>query len=206
MTPGIPKGTKKVRDLSEQVLVLPDVYEPCDDTYLLMDAALNEVRPADSVLEVGTGCGVIAKRVAERARCVIATDTNPRAVENARLNGVEAIMGDLFADLDNRFDLIIFNPPYLPSRSDISRDWQTQAWDGGPSGREVIVQFLSQVGNYLTQKGRVLLVISSITGYEEVTELMHAQFGIVKAIAERKFFFETLYVVLGAEATRSGGQ
>jgi hypothetical protein len=35
---------------------------------------------------------------------------------------------------------------------------------------------------------------------------MHAQFGIVKAIAERKFFFETLYVVLGAEATRSGGQ
>jgi 16S rRNA G1207 methylase RsmC len=69
----------------------------------------------------------------------------------------------------------------------------------------VIVQFLSQVGNYLTQKGRVLLVISSITGYKEVTELMHAQFGIVKAIAERKFFFETLYVVLGAEATRSGG-
>lgn len=206
MTPGIAKGTKKVRDLSEQVLVLPDVYEPCDDTYLLMDAALNEVRPADSVLEVGTGCGVIAKRVAERARCVITTDKNPRAVENARLNGVEAIMGDLFADLDSRFDLIIFNPPYLPSRSDLSRDWQTQAWDGGPSGREVIVQFLSQVGNYLTQKGRVLLVISSITGYEEVTELMHAQFGIVKAIAERKFFFETLYVILGAEATRSGGQ
>lgn len=206
MTPGIAKGIKKVRDLSEQVLVLPDVYEPCDDTYLLMDAALNEVRPADSVLEVGTGCGVIAKRVAERARCVIATDKNPRAVENATLNGVEAIMGDLFADLDSRFDLIIFNPPYLPSRSDLSRDWQTQAWDGGPSGREVIVQFLSQVGNYLTQKGRVLLVISSITGYEEVTELMHAQFGIVKAIAERKFFFETLYVVLGAEATRSGGQ
>jgi release factor glutamine methyltransferase len=205
MTPGIAKGAKKVRDLSEQVLVLPDVYEPCDDTYLLMDAALNEVRPADSVLEVGTGCGVIAKRVAERARCVIATDKNPRAVENARLNGVEAFMGDLFADLDGRFDLIIFNPPYLPSQSDISRDWQTQAWDGGPSGREVIVQFLSQVGNYLTQKGRVLLVISSITGYEEVTELMHAQFGIVKAIAERKFFFETLYVVLGAEATRSGG-
>ncbi|HYC19467.1 MAG TPA: HemK2/MTQ2 family protein methyltransferase [Candidatus Bathyarchaeia archaeon] len=205
MTPRIAKAAKKMRDLSEQVLVLSEVYEPCDDTYLLMDAALNEVRPADSVLEVGTGCGVIAKRLAERARCVIATDKNPRAVENARLNGVEAIMGDLFADLDSRFDLIIFNPPYLPSRGDVSRDWQNQAWDGGPSGREVIVQFLSQVGNYLTQKGRVLLVISSVTGYEEVTELMHAQFGIVKAIAERKFFFEKLYVVLGAEATRSGG-
>ena len=206
MTPEIARGAKKVHYLSEQVLVLPDVYEPCDDTYLLVDAALNEVRPTDSVLEVGTGCGIIAKMVAERARCVIATDKNPRAVVNAKLNGVEAIVGDLFSDLDSRFDLIIFNPPYLPSRSDISSDWQTRAWDGGPSGREVIVRFLSQVGKYLTKKGRVLLMISSITGYKEVTELMHAQFGIVRVIAERKFFFETLYVALGAEATQSAGQ
>ena len=89
MTPEIAKGAKKVHYLSEQVLVLPDVYEPCDDTYLLVDAALNEVRPTDSVLEIGTGCGIIAKMVAERARYVIATDKNPRAVANAKLNGVE---------------------------------------------------------------------------------------------------------------------
>jgi len=202
MTPKIAKKTHRAHHPNEQVLVLPDVYEPCDDTYLLMDAALDEVRPTDSVLEVGTGCGVIAKTVAECARCVIATDKNPRAVANAKLNGVEAIAGDLFADLRSQFDLIIFNPPYLPSRGDTSRDSQTQAWDGGASGREVIALFLSQVGNYLTLKGRVLLVISSITGYKEVTELMHAQFGIVRVITERKFFFETLYVLLGAEATQ----
>jgi release factor glutamine methyltransferase len=206
MAPRIAKGTKQVQDVNEQVLVLPDVYQPCDDTYLLMESALNEVRPTDSVLEIGTGCGVIAKRLAERARSVTATDKNPRAVENAKLNGVEAIMGDLFADLDSQYDLIIFNPPYLPSGRDVPGDWQTRAWDGGPSGREVIVRFLSKVGNYLTQKGRVLLVISSITGYKEVTQLMRAQFKIVRAIAERKFFFETLYVVLGAEAKQSDGQ
>ena len=91
-----------------------------------MESALNEVRPTDSVLEIGTGCGVIAKRIAERARCVIATDKNPRAVENAKLNGVEAIMGDLFADLNSRFDLIIFHPPYLPSGRDVPGDWQRQ--------------------------------------------------------------------------------
>jgi len=206
MTPDIAKGAKKVHYLSEQVLVLPDVYQPCDDTYLLVDAALNEVRGTDSVLEVGTGCGIIAKMIAERASCVIATDKNPRAVANAKLNGVEAIMGDLFADLDSRFDLVIFNPPYLPSGRTISSDWQSRAWDGGPSGREVIVRFLSQVSKYLTETGRVLLVISSITGYKEVTQLMHAQFRIVRAIAERKFFFETLYVVLGAEAKQSAAQ
>jgi release factor glutamine methyltransferase len=202
MTPEIAKGAKKVNYLSEQVLVLPDVYEPCDDTFLLVDAALNEVRSTDSILEVGTGCGIIAKMVAERASCVIATDKNPRAVANAKLNGVKAIVGDLFADLESRFDLIIFNPPYLPNRSHTSSDWQTWAWDGGPSGREVIARFLSQVGNYLTEKGRVLLVISSITGYKEVTELMQAEFEIVSVIAERKFFFETLYVVLGAAAAQ----
>jgi len=195
-----PKGSQKVYYLGEQLDVLPNVYEPSDDTYLLVDAALSVVRPTDSVLEVGTGCGLIAKIVARLARSVIATDTNPQAVANATLNGVEAIHGDLFANLHRRFDLIIFNPPYLPTHSDMSSDWLTRAWDGGPSGREVIMRFLSQVDGHLTDRGRVLMSISSITGHREVIERMKAQFEIVRTLAERKVFFETLYVILGAEA------
>jgi release factor glutamine methyltransferase len=202
MTPEIADGAKKVYYLGERVLVLPNVYEPCDDTYLLLDSALREVRPTDSVLEVGTGCGLVAKMLAQRARRVIAIDNNPHAIANAKLNGVQAIRGDLFADLGECFDLVLFNPPYLPSQADIATDWQTRAWDGGPSGKEVIMRFLSAVRTYLTLNGRVLLVASSVTGYEEVTELMRARFAIVKVIAERKFFFETLYVVLGAKARR----
>jgi release factor glutamine methyltransferase len=134
------------------------------------------------------------------AHSVIATDINPQAVANATLNGVEAVQGDLFANLNRRFDLIIFNPPYLPTQPKTSCDSLTRAWDGGPSGREVILRFLSQVDRHLTNQGRVLMAISSITGYREVTERMKAQFQIVKKLAERKVFFETLYVILGAEA------
>jgi release factor glutamine methyltransferase len=199
-TLNIRKRVQKVYYLGEQLDVLPNVYEPSDDTYLLVDAALNVVRPTDSVLEVGTGCGLIAKIVARVARSVIATDINPHAVVNATLNGVDAIQGDLFANLNRRFDLVIFNPPYLPAHSNTSTDWLTRAWDGGPSGREVIMRFLSHVDRHLTNKGRVLMTISSITGYREVTERMKAQFEIVRTLAERKVFFETLHVILGAEA------
>ena len=200
ITQKIPKGTKKVYYLGEHLDVLPNVYEPSDDTYLLIDAALNVVRPTDSVLEVGTGCGLIAKIVARVARSVIATDINPQAVINVTLNGVDVVQGDLFANLDRRFDVIIFNPPYLPALSNGSSDWLTQAWDGGPSGREAIMRFLSHADMHLTKKGRVLMTISSITGYREVVERMKAQFEVVKTLAERKLFFETLYVILGADA------
>jgi release factor glutamine methyltransferase len=130
---------------------------------------------------------------------VIATDINPQAVANATINGVEVIQGDLFCNLTQRFDLIIFNPPYLPTDTNVPCDWLTRAWDGGPAGREVILRFLTQVDRHLTNQGRVLMTISSITGYREVTERMKEQFEIVRTLAERTIFFETLYIILGAK-------
>jgi release factor glutamine methyltransferase len=190
---------KKISYGGEQLDLLPNVYEPCEDTFLLLEAALDVVLPTDAVLEIGTGCGLIAKVIARVAHSVIATDINPQAVKNATLNGVEAIQGDLFCNLNRRFDLIIFNPPYLPTDTNVACDWLTQAWDGGLSGQEVITRFLTQVDRYITTRGRVLMAISSITGYREVTERMKAQFEVVRSLAERKVFFETLYVILGAE-------
>jgi release factor glutamine methyltransferase len=192
-------GTKRICYRGEQFELLPNVYEPSEDTFLLVDASLDVVRSTDSVLEVGTGCGLIAKVVGRIAHSVIATDINPQAVKNATLNGVKAIEGDLFCNLNRRFDLIIFNPPYLPTDANVPSDLLTKAWDGGPAGREVIMRFLTQVDRHLTNHGRVLMTISSITGYHEVTERMKKQFEIVRNLTERKIFFETLYVILGAK-------
>lgn len=204
VTPNLLSGARALYYRGTRVHVLPNVYEPSDDTFLLVDAGLSEVRPTDSVLEIGTGCGLIAKLVAKKAQSVVTTDINPHAVTNARLNGVNAVQGDLFANLGRRFDFIIFNPPYLPTQSKMPRDWLTQAWDGGSSGREVIIRFLAQVGRHLTAQGRVLLLVSSMTGYRQVRDLMDVKFNVVRTINSRKLFFETLYVLLGAEAKTAG--
>ncbi len=177
--------------------VLPEVYEPSDDTYLLLEAARKEVRPTDAVLEVGTGCGLIARVLAKRARCVMATDINPHAVVNARLNGVNAVEADLFEGLDYKFDLIVFNPPYLPTQDATPNDWYERALNGGSRGSEVVSAFITEACNYLTPHGQVLVLISSLTGYGEVIESMLRRFQSVKTVAEQKCFFETLYVING---------
>jgi len=196
---------KTVYCRGELVHILPCVYEPAEDTYLLLKTAWEEVKPIDAVLEVGTGCGLIAKLLAKRARYVIATDINPFAVLNARLNGVDAIEANLFGGLDRKFDLIIFNPPYLPADENMPTDWCAKAWDGGPSGVEVIWDFISQVCAHLTKRGKAQIVVSSLTGYRSVIERMRLEFATVKAVAEYKCFFEKLYVLAGQEPRTSVG-
>lgn len=95
--------------------LLDDVYDPGEDSYLLVEAALKEVKPDDRVLEVGTGSGVVSLFVKDIATKVVATDISPIACRNARLNGVPVIRADLHSGICSRFDLIIFNPPYLPT-------------------------------------------------------------------------------------------
>jgi|GEM_PF-167163 len=190
---------KTVYYQGELVHILPRVYEPAEDTYLLLKTAWEEVKPTDAVLEVGTGCGLIAKMLAKRARHVMATDINPFAVMNARFNGVDTIEANLFGGLDQKFDLIIFNPPYLPADENTPTDWYAKAWNGGPSGAEVILDFISEVCAHLTKRGKAQIVVSSLTGYRSIIERMRLEFAAVKAVAECKCFFEKLYVLAGQE-------
>ncbi|OPX69803.1 MAG: N5-glutamine S-adenosyl-L-methionine-dependent methyltransferase [Methanoregulaceae archaeon PtaB.Bin056] len=146
----------------------PQVYPPCEDTYLLLKSALQEVKPGDIVLEVGCGSGHIAGALAQEAM-VIATDINPHAVREARLRGLDVIRADLLAGIRGPFDLVIFNPPYLPTQPEERiDDWLELALDGGRDGREVIGRFAGQVGGVLAPGGRLLLLVSSLTGPERV--------------------------------------
>lgn len=147
------------------------VYQPEADTYLLLSSVQNEIRNTDAVLEVGTGSGVIAKSCSEYARCV-ATDVNPHACRMAHSMGVEVVRTDLYAGLKGPFDLIIFNPPYLPTQeSERIDDWLEYALDGGQDGRAVIRRFASGLHRILHPYGRVLLLVSDLTGIEETREL-----------------------------------
>jgi release factor glutamine methyltransferase len=173
------------------------VYPPEQDTYLLLRAVLREIVPGDRVLEVGCGSGEISAHLSEIAP-VIATDINPHAVHATAARGVEVVRTDLFAGICGRFDLIIFNPPYLPTlEGECLDDWLEYALDGGETGRDVIERFLAGVAPVLSPKGRILLLISSLTGLDEVQQIFARHGFLVFIVASERVEDETLYVLRG---------
>ena len=88
------------------------------------------------------------------------------------------------------FDLIIFNPPYLPQDNDI----EDKSIYGGIKGHETIKKFLSEASEYLKENGNILIVFSSLTKKEKVDELLQNYCFEFRQIDEKKLFFETLFV------------
>lgn len=171
------------------------VYQPEADTYLLLDAAKKELKPGDRVLEIGTGSGLISRELA-LVSDVVATDINPHAALCARGSGVDVVRSNLFAGIRGTFDLILFNPPYLPTQPEERvDDWLEYALDGGETGREVIERFAGEVGRVLAPQGRVLLLISSLTGLPEVSDLFTRHGFAVDVVIEQVIEDEVLYVL-----------
>ncbi len=174
----------------------PQVYPVAEDTVLLLEAALTEVRPDDRVLEVGTGSGHIAASLAGRAARVVALDINPHAVRAARAPGIEVVRSDLFAGIRGPFDLVLFNPPYLPTApEDRLDDWLEYALDGGPDGRRTIARFFADLDPVLAPGGRALLLVSSLTGPGEVVQLADAAGMCGTVVLERRVEEELLLVL-----------
>ena len=172
------------------------VYQPAEDSGLLAEAAVAEAR--GRVLEVGTGSGWVAERVAtERGLDVVGSDLNPHAARQARERGVEAVVADLLSPFRaDAFDAVCFNPPYLPTDPENEwDDWMEHALSGGESGRELIEPFLADVGRVLAPDGVVLLLVSSLTGYEEVLAIVEEAGFDHEAVVEESFPFETLTVL-----------
>lgn len=176
------------------------VYRPEEDTFLLAENL--RLQGGESVLEVGCGCGLVALLAARKAARVVATDLNPMAVEAAKMNvqangleaQIEVRLGDLFEPVrpGEKFDLIVFNPPYLPPDVEEPRDWLTRAWCGGEKGRKVTERFIHGIAGFLKPKGRVLLVQSSLAGIEETRRKLRAEGFSVRTVGKRRFFFEVL--------------
>lgn len=173
-----------------------EVYEPAEDTHLLLRIALAEARDSDRVLEVGCGSGLISRSLAPRVREVLATDINPFAVNMVKECGIPVIRADLFRGIRAKFDLIIFNPPYLPtSEEERIVGWMNYALDGGESGRVTIKKFFEDLGHHLAPGGRALLLLSSLTGRSEVENMVRKLGFDVSEVAVETYFFEQLYVI-----------
>lgn len=181
------------------------VYEPAEDSFLLADAGLKEAKPGMRILEVGTGSGFVSAVLLANLKDIylLATEINPHAARCARANGIEVIRTDLFRGIkpekpENGYDLILFNPPYLPtSKEEKVPGWLNYAFDGGISGRKILDRFLEEVRDYLKPGGKILVLISSITGLEAIREKMQGIGFKVDVVERKKVSFEELMVVRG---------
>ena len=171
------------------------VYHPREDTDLLV-RALRAIRLSGlRVLDMGTGSGALALECARRGAKVTAVDIDERAVAVTdallKREGVQApvFQSDLFSNVAERYDLIIFNPPYLPSEGAIL----DPAVDGGWCGRDTIEKFLETMPEHLEEGGYILLLVSSLNNPQDFVE----RFPTVSftPIETEKLFFETLTVL-----------
>lgn len=167
------------------------VYRPAADSRLLIDAfAEHGPEPVATVLDLCCGSGVIGISAAMAGHRVEATDSNRRAVvscrRNALLNGVAVGVrhGSLFEPVrGQRFDAILSNPPYVPTppnKSMTSHDWS----DGGADGRRLIDQICSAAPDYLSDRGSLWLVHSSICGADLTHEYLISAGLTTEIIAE----------------------
>jgi release factor glutamine methyltransferase len=169
------------------------VYEPAEDSRMMVESV--EVEPGDRVFEVGCGSGIVALHCAKAGADVTASDISPEAVLCARDNAsrnklkIRAAEGDMMEAASGEYDVIIFNPPYLPEGgADDPR------WTGGRSGIEAAIRFLEQCGRHLAVGGRVYTIASSLAGRREFEEAAERLGYDRRIVNEKRIFFEELAV------------
>lgn len=161
-----------IREPLARGVVLPGVFKPRSDTWLLARAAAREPLPAGArILELCAGpafAGIAAARAHDAE--LVTVDVSRRAVLNARLNArvnrvpLVALRGDLLnAVRGERFDLILANPPYVPG-GEPPRRGAERAWEAGPDGRVVLDRIIAEAPRHLTPGGTLLLVHSEFCG------------------------------------------
>lgn len=175
----------------------PSVYSPREDSYTLLKALHNEPLSGRG-LELGVGTGVIALHICNHFDEFIGVDINLRAVDvaihNAAINNIQNVSffySDLFSHVSGTFDVIIFNPPYVPADEEITAV-EDLSYHGGKDGRRVLDQFLSQVPQYMSREGAAYFLHSSVSGIEKTYSMLCDSFFIT-VLARKKLFFEELY-------------
>lgn len=164
------------------------IYEPAEDSYLLQEQVKKYVKKGMKVLDMGTGSGIQALTALEKGAEVTAADINPECVEHLKKLGIQTIQSDLFQNITGSFDLIIFNPPYLPLDPREPKDSQLST-TGGKKGSETLNKFLKQARSHLKENGKILIVISSLT------KGVKKDYKFTK-LSEQKIPYETITVYL----------
>ena len=189
------------RVLDMPIMVMPSVANPKllrTGAFFASQIDSRLVRPDASVLDMGTGSGVCALFAARLAQRVVGVDINPAAVRcaavNAMLNDLESRVdfrhGDLFAAVaGERFDVVLFNPPFLIG---VPRDDRDAAWRSSDAAR----RFAAGLADHLEPGGAALLLLSSFGDACALFESELRSNGFkLEVFARRRFINETLTIL-----------
>lgn len=190
--------------------VTPDVLIPRPETEHLIDAVLARAgdvdqRSPERILDVGTGSGAIAVTVAlETGASVVGTDISPAALRVAAANArrlqarVDLVACDLASALAGPFDLIVSNPPYVPSAGKAGlqrevRDFEPEiALYGGPDGVDVYRRLIPQAFGLLKPKGWLVMELGEagpvrelLSGWDDVDVLCDLA-GLPRVVLARR--------------------
>ena len=174
------------------------IYEPSDDSFLLNETLIKFLKSKNkniSILDMGSGSGIQVYTCKNlNFNDILAVDIDKIAVDNLLKNNLKAIKSNLFKNIkDKKFDLIIFNPPYLPedSREPIDLKLQTT---GGKEGYEIINKFLKDAINFLKISSSILLLFSSLSKPKIILNKAKSLGYNYTLVANKKIPFEELYV------------
>jgi HemK-related putative methylase len=181
------------------LVVIPSVFNPKvlrTGEFFASQIAARLVGPDAEVLDMGTGSGICAVFAARHARRVVAVDINPEAVRCARINAllnhlehkIDVRHGDLFAPvLTERFDIMLFNPPFLVGTPKDDRD---RAW----RSNDVAERFAAGLGSQLKLGGFALVLLSSFGQAPVFLEAFRQRGFAISVLARRRFVNETLAI------------
>jgi release factor glutamine methyltransferase len=181
------------------IVVLPQVLNPKlfrTGEFLAQTIDSGLIPPEAIVLDMGTGSGIGAIAAAHWARRVVAVDINPAAVRCARINAllnqveerVEVLEGDLFASLQGqRFDIVLFNPPYL--RGTPRNGIEQALW-----ATDVVERFAAGLRDHLTPDGAAFVLLSSVGDTASFLETFRTNGLAVAVMAERDLLTEVLTI------------
>lgn len=157
-----------------EFIVTPDVLIPRHDTEVLVAEAVKRAPACAAILDIGLGSGCIAialaKALPDAAVCGVEPSSRALAVarENAGRNGVtlEFACGSLFEPIaGRRFDLIVSNPPYIPTADLAALDPEVRdheplaALDGGVDGLAFYRAIVPQAPEHINPGGWLLVEI-----------------------------------------------
>jgi len=200
------------------------IYEPAEDTFILLDAlekdvdALRDLKPR-ICLEIGSGSGCVSAFLSDvlgkRESLYLCTDINNHASLCTARTGIQNNVGldvvqtsfalPLSRRLFHSVDVLIFNPPYVPTPDEEAIAAQSQggtgdtiagSWAGGEDGMEVTNIFLDQVETLLSPAGYFYLVAVARNNIPRIREQMQMHHGLRSEIVlQRRAGREHLHVL-----------